>query len=260
MDATIKGKIEFLGKQVQMLANSSNDAVNYYNTIIKTQFDRHFWSKAGLSGGASALLLKASIPKVTISALTEMIATTSTELATTGATAVANPATYSVIADGGILVEGVSAGAATSSAASGTVAGGAALASGGSAISIALPWIAAGIAAAVVGKVSGEIIGRVYYAKKGKKLLEELSSNVTLLKTYCNIMKSQISIALDSLNSASILISDAEKEIANPRYRTKNENLKSIRERQAEVQSLINYLKATQTTVDIIYNNLSAVA
>ena len=84
--------------------------------------------------------------------------------------------------------------------------------------------------------------------------------DVTLLRSYCKVMSSQISTALSSLSSASVYISVAEKKIVDQEYKTKYKNLQSIRERQAEVQSLANCLKTTQKVVDIIFNNLSAVA
>ena len=50
MDATIKGKISFLGNQNQLLANSSGDAPNYFNSIIHLNFSNKFWQKVGLAG------------------------------------------------------------------------------------------------------------------------------------------------------------------------------------------------------------------
>lgn len=270
MDATIKGKIDFLGKQAKMLANSANDAANHYNYIIQTHFDSKFWQKAGLAGSSSALLVETALPKVTISAIPDMIATTSTELATTASTALANPATYSVVADGGVIVEGVSAaalesesailaGAASTSAASGTVVGGAAV-GGGAAASVILPVIIAGIAAAVAGKAIGETVGNIIMYKQGKQQLQELSDNVAKLKSYCKSMESQISASLSDLRNASRCISKAESKIAKQQYPTKDKNIKKIRERQAEVVGMMKSLSAIKSVIAGVYANLSQIA
>lgn len=268
MDATIKGKIDFLGKQAKMLANSANDAANHYNYIIQTHFDSKFWQKAGLAGSSSALLVETALPKVTISAIPDMIATTSTELATTASTALANPATYSVVADGGVIVEGVSAaalesesailaGAASTSAASGTVVGGATV---GGAVSVILPVIIAGIAAAAAGKAIGEIVGNIIMYKQGKQQLQELSDNVAKLKSYCKSMESQISASLSDLRNASMCISKAESKIAKQQYPTKDKNIKKIRERQAEVVGMMKSLSAIKSVIAGVYANLSQIA
>lgn len=271
MDATIKGKIDFLGKQAKMLANSANDAANHYNYIIQTHFDSKFWQKAGLAGSSSALLVETALPKVTISAIPDMIATTSTELATTASTALANPTTYSVVADGGVIVEGVSAaalesesailaGAASTSAASGTAAAGGAAVGGGAAASMVLPVIIAGIAAAVAGKAIGETVGNIIMYKQGKQQLQELSDNVAKLKSYCKSMESQISASLSDLRNASSCISKAESKIAKQQYPTKDKNIKKIRERQAEVVGMMKSLSAIKSVIAGVYANLSQIA
>lgn len=278
MDATIKKKLDFYNKQNQMLANTAADATNHYNYIINTNFDNNFWIGAGLAGGASALLAKAMVPTVTISPLPEMIATAaSTELATVGGstalatTTTAAAATSTELALSGIITtaEGVEVltGAANTAAlanavevGAGTAATGATAAGGGAAITAALPYVAAGIAAYLIGKSVGELAGQYIYYKTGKKELEELSGNVNSLKYYCNIMRSQISKALKDLSAASEYISDAEKKIVNQQYITKDSNLKKIRERQAEVKSMYSSLEATKSIVDIVYNNLKLIA
>lgn len=300
MDATIKGKISFLGNQNQLLANSSGDAPNYFNSIIHLNFSNKFWQKVGLAG-ASALITKAAIPKVTISAIPDMIATTSTELATTsGATSLATstaatgtlalPATTStalatsssVAGAGGAIIDGsfvagdvLAAGAAeampgityassTAAAAGSTVsetaAVGASAAAGGSAIAAALPYVVAGIAIYVTASSLGNLASELMLARKGEAKLRGLSNNVISLKTYCNIMRSQISVAVGALSSASKYVSIAENRIINNEYKSKNQNLKNIRERQAEISSLIGYLNTTKKVLDVVYKNLAIIA
>ena len=301
MDATIKGKISFLGNQNQLLANSSGDAPNYFNSIIHLNFSNKFWQKVGLAG-ASALITKAAIPKVTISAIPDMIATTSTELATTsGATSLATstaatgtlalPATTStalatsssVAGAGGAIIDGsfvagdvLAAGAAeampgityassTAAAAAGstvseTAAVGASAAAGGSAIAAALPYVVAGIAIYVTASSLGNLASELMLARKGEAKLRGLSNNVISLKTYCNIMRSQISVAVGALSSASKYVSIAENRIINNEYKSKNQNLKNIRERQAEISSLIGYLNTTKKVLDVVYKNLAIIA
>lgn len=236
MDATIRGKIDFLGKQNQILANTAADATNSYNSIITSNFSSKFWRDAGLTAGAAALLADAAVPKITISKLPELIAmtSTSTELATVGETT----ALASAI--------DVSTGAAT----------GAAVAGGGAAISSAIPFVLAGIALYGTSKYFADYITEQALAKKGKKQLDDLSANVKKLKGYCNSMISQLDSAIKNLNSASEYISKAEKKIIKQEYKTKDSNLKRIRERQAEVTTTCAQLKSSKQIIECIKTNL----
>ena len=246
------------------------------------------------------MITKAAISKVTISAIPDMIATTSTELATTsGATSLATstaatgtlalPATTStalatsssVAGAGGAIIDGsfvagdvLAAGAAeampgityaSSTAAAGstvseTAAVGASAAAGGSAIAAALPYVVAGIAIYVTASSLGNLASELMLARKGEAKLRGLSNNVISLKTYCNIMRSQISVAVGALSSASKYVSIAENRIINNEYKSKNQNLKNIRERQAEISSLIGYLNTTKKVLDVVYKNLAIIA
>lgn len=273
MDATIRGKIDFLGKQAKMLANSANDAANHYNYIIQTHFDSKFWQKAGLVGSSSALLVETALPKVTISAIPDMIATSSAAtgtLALPATTSTALATSSSVAGAGGAIFDGslvagdvLAAGAAEAmpgiTYASGTAAGGAAV-GGGAAASMVLPVIIAGIAAAVAGKAIGETVGNIIMYKQGKQQLQELSDNVAKLKSYCKSMESQISASLSDLRNASSCISKAESKIAKQQYPTKDKNIKKIRERQAEVVGMMKSLSAIKSVIAGVYANLSQIA
>lgn len=273
MDATIRGKIDFLGKQAKMLANSANDAANHYNYIIQTHFDSKFWQKAGLAGSSSALLVETALPKVTISAIPDMIATSSAAtgtLALPATTSTALATSSSVAGAGGAIFDGslvagdvLAAGAAEAmpgiTYASGTAAGGAAV-GGGAAASMVLPVIIAGIAAAVAGKAIGETVGNIIMYKQGKQQLQELSDNVAKLKSYCKSMESQISASLSDLRNASSCISKAESKIAKQQYPTKDKNIKKIRERQAEVVGMMKSLSAIKSVIAGVYANLSQIA
>lgn len=274
MDATIKGKIDFLGKQAKMLANSANDAANHYNYIIQTHFDSKFWQKAGLAGSSSALLVETALPKVTISAIPDMIATSSAAtgtLALPATTSTALATSSSVAGAGGAIFDGsllagdvLAAGAAEAmpgiTYASGTAAAGGTAVGGGAAASMVLPVIIAGIAAAVAGKAIGETVGNIIMYKQGKQQLQELSDNVAKLKSYCKSMESQISASLSDLRNASSCISKAESKIAKQQYPTKDKNIKKIRERQAEVVGMMKSLSAIKSVIAGVYANLSQIA
>lgn len=242
MNEKISKSLSFLeNTQIKLLSNSADDPVERYNTLCKLYLSDNFLKNVGL-GSLSAVLLKASIPKVTISPLTSAstaLATTgtSTALATTGSTALSTT-----------LAGGTAAG------------GGAAVAGGSSVLPVIGPVIATAISGWYVGKAIGNLVlENIVYAQKFKSESEILGTNVNTLKAYCKSMEQLLESAIKDAKNAIEKVDKAAKKIKNSEYSTKKTNIDRMQKRKTELATIVRDMGSLREVLVVINENLSKI-
>lgn len=130
---------------------------------------------------------------------------------------------------------------------------------GGAVIAKIGPVIAAAIGGNKVGKAIGNVgLNIIDRAKQGKAELDKLAQDATTLKGYCVSLDGQLSTAIKNVKKASTNIDLAIYKISNMEYKTKEDNVKRMKERKDKLSTIAREMEEFRKVIKTIYANLSA--
>lgn len=229
MNDTIKEKLQYFERSIDMLNNEAAGALKRYNRIMTTHFDNDY-VRPVIEGGAGNFILNISKVAAASTMSASTVAGASSAIGISGSTVAALP---------GPVAEGL-----------GTVA----LEGGLPAIACAL----AAIGGLLFGKAIGEIGVGIYDSLVvGKGELKDLDSDVKKLKGYCNDMYKELSNTQNALKNALDSISEAKNKMKNQEYKTKESNVKRIKKRKKEIEAISGDVTKFMNVINITISNLS---
>lgn len=233
MNENISKQVEAFERTIQWIDQSKVKAIERYNRIMKTYFDSSNVKNAIVAAGGNTVLNLSKAAAVHAGA-SSIPAATSTALATTSTSTALSPA--------------------LTSGALGTTA---AVGGGVSVASAALPISLAVIGGLALGKGIGDFICSIVDKNKGEAELKELQKDVLTLKGYCKSMNDQLSITLRYIKEAKEKVSAAKKQLKDQEYPKKDENMKRIKFREKELETIVMDINKLISAINNVYVNLS---